>query len=340
MKKNIISSVLFVGILFLISNISIINNKEAIQTMKLEKNNSTTLNKALESQNFKEENYYQYTEINYIDKENFINNINTLLALKYTTTEINDIFQNVNDKNISKILESPKLDLKNYYTIKNFEVEKIPRYEEYQQKNNCSLEEAVLKVNIGLDHNFYSEIHQATELNNYTVLVNKYNSLGNYEPQDLKSLSYNSKYQLRERAANAFEELISFAKLENVYIRPYSAYRSYEYQNTLYNKYVEKDGQELADTYSARPGHSEHQTGLAVDVWSEGYNYISENDAYWLQNNSYKYGFIIRYTQENQSITGYIAEPWHLRYVGKDIAEDIVDKNITFDEYYDLYLKN
>lgn len=307
---------------------------------EIDKNNySKTLEKALESNSFLEEYIKKYQEIEYMEKENFIDTINKLLNLDYTTTEINDIFKYMKEDNIEKILENEKIDLKNYYQIKNFEVDKIPRYEIYQETHNCSLEEAVLKVNIGLDHDFYTQIENSKNTNDYTVLVNKYHSLGDYEPTDLKSLSYDAKYKLRSKARDAFEELVSAAKIDNVFIRPYSAYRSFKTQEYVYNRYVEKDGKEIADTYSARPGHSEHQTGLAVDVWSEGYDYIKEDDAKWLEQNAYKYGFIIRYTKENKPITGYIEEPWHLRYLGIDIATDVTQKNMTYDEYYDLYLK-
>ncbi len=300
---------------------------------------SKTLESALTSNLFKDEYVKYYEKINYIDKDDFIAEVNTLLDKNYDTEEINEIYQNINDTNIKKLLTLDKVNLTNYYHIPNFEVDKIARYEAYQEKTNSSLEDAVIKVNIGLDHDFYTQIESISNEDEYTVLVNKYHSLGNYEPNDLKPLSYDSMYLLRSKAADAFEELVAAGKLENVNIRPYSAYRSYDKQTTIYNNYVTKDGKDEADTYSARPGHSEHQTGLAVDVWSIGYNYIKDEDAKWLEENSYKYGFIVRYTEENQNITGYIAEPWHLRYLGVDIATDVVDKNITYDEYYDLYIK-
>lgn len=280
-----------------------------------------------------------YEQIRYHKEANFFKEINILLDLNYTTEEINKIYDYLSPTNREKILSMEKVELDKYYAIPNFEVDKIARYEEYQQKNNNTIREAVLKVNIGLDHDFYTEIEPIQEKDAYTVLVNKYHSLEEYAPTDLKSLSYDAKYKLREKAADAFENLVSAAKLENVYIRPYSAYRSYEYQKSLYERYVNQDGIVLADTYSARAGHSEHQTGLAVDVWTEGATEINSSDAKWLQDNSYKYGFIIRYTKENESITGYIEEPWHLRYLGTQIATDVFKKGIPYDEYYDLYIK-
>lgn len=300
---------------------------------------SRTLNEALKSTFFISDYQEDYKKINYHEEEHFIETINCFLNLGYTSDEINAIYTFLNVENREKLVTLPKIDLKAYYTIPNFEVDKIERYEAFQKKNNLSLNEAVLKVNIGLDYDFYSVITEIEHPESYVVLVNKYRFLGQYEPTDLVSLSYDAKYQLREKARDAFENLVSEALIENVFLRPYSAYRSFDYQNSLYNTYVNRDGKEEADSYSARPGHSEHQTGLAVDVWSRDYNYITEEDAKWLRENSYKYGFIVRYTKENRAITGYIEEPWHLRYVGEDVAIALHEQGITFDEYYDLYLK-
>lgn len=340
-KKEIFLGSLFILIMASFSSYFLYQenkvDKKELSVMQEQENKVSAYIKNTEY--YKEEYANFYDQIEYQKQEHFLEEVNTFLDLKYSPEEINSIYQFLNEENRKKLLESEKRDVQHYYTIKNFEVEKIPRYEEYQQIHNCSLEEAVLKVNIGLDHDFYTQIEQIENLSEYTVLVNKYHSLGEYAPSDLKPLSYDTKYELREKAADAFEELVSFAKLDNVYIRPYSAYRSFEYQKSLYNRYVNRDGKEKADTYSARPGHSEHQTGLAVDVWSEGYTEILESDANWLKENSYKYGFIVRYTKEKESITGYIEEPWHLRYLGIDLATRVHDLGITYDEYYDLYIK-
>ncbi len=315
-----------------------IENKEVKNTMK-EEHPSKTLEVAKETPDYQEKYKNAYQEITYQEEKEFIKHINTLLDLQYNPEEINKIYAYLKEENILKLLNLNKINIDPYYQIKNFEVDKIKEYEEYQEKYKTTLEDAVLKVNIGLNQDFYTNIKDIENKNEYTVLVNKYHSLGDYTPTDLKSLSYDSKYQLREKAADAFEKLISAAKLENVFIRPYSAYRSYTYQTGLYDRYVKRDGKLKADTYSARPGHSEHQTGLAVDVWTEGKQEITKKDAEWLKQNAHKYGFIIRYTEENQNITGYIAEPWHLRYLGIDIASDVTEKKITYDEYYDLYIK-
>ena len=118
----------------------------------------------------------------------------------------------------------------------------------------------------------------------------------------------------------------------------YSGFRSYEYQTQLYQNYVNKDGKEAADTYSARPGYSEHQTGLAFDILNGtggllGENPQDEKAIEWLHSHAHEYGFIVRFQEGKEAITGYQAEAWHLRYVG-DIAEKIYTSNLTLEEYF------
>ena len=112
-----------------------------------------------------------------------------------------------------------------------------------------------------------------------------------------------------------------------------SGYRSYAYQASLYNSYVAQDGQALADTYSARPGHSEHQSGLAFDIGALDNGYGNTPDGRWLHAHCADYGFIIRYPAGKESMTGYQYEPWHVRYVGKEIASQIMAQGITLEEY-------
>ena len=118
----------------------------------------------------------------------------------------------------------------------------------------------------------------------------------------------------------------------------YSGFRSYEYQTKLYQNYVNKDGKEAADTYSARPGYSEHQTGLAFDILNGAGGLLGENPqdekaVEWLHSHAHEYGFIVRFQEGKEAITGYQAEAWHLRYVG-DIAEKIYTSNLTLEEYF------
>lgn len=116
-----------------------------------------------------------------------------------------------------------------------------------------------------------------------------------------------------------------------------SGYRSYDYQAQLYNGYVARDGQAAADRYSARPGKSEHQTGLAFDVGSIDNNFGQTPAGQWLYQHCAEYGFIIRYMQGKESVTGYMYEPWHIRYVGVEVAQDIMARGITLEEYLGVY---
>lgn len=143
-----------------------------------------------------------------------------------------------------------------------------------------------------------------------------------------------------KQARKAFEKMAAAALLEDYRLWAFSTYRSFEYQTDLYNKYVKRDGVEEADRYSARPGYSEHQTGLAFDIgevnkeqdWAS--TRFGETDAgKWLAENAHLYGFILRYPEGKETITGYMYEAWHFRYVGEEIAKDIYENNITLEEY-------
>lgn len=216
------------------------------------------------------------------------------------------------------------------------------RYLLYQQKNpNLSDEDIITRVNIGLDQDYYTNTKETPNLNTIYILSNKYLYMSpGYIPDNLETI--NPKYTSSTRtlvteARIAFEELANKAELEGYTIRAISAYRSYQYQHVLYNKYVDQDGVEKADTYSARPGYSEHQTGLVVDVdnkKTDYNNFESTEEFKWMQENAHKYGFILRYPKGKESITGYTYESWHYRYVGEKIATYIYENDITFDEYY------
>ena len=165
------------------------------------------------------------------------------------------------------------------------------------------------------------------------VIVNKANSLRpkTYQPFDLVSVGGSV---FSKKMTTSLQAMMAKAKSEGVTLRVISGYRSYDYQSNLYSAYVKKDGQAAADTYSARPGHSEHQTGLAADLGgSHGCSldvcFGKTPEGVWLSDNATSYGFIIRYLQSNQSITGYQAEPWHLRFVGVSLAKEMEKQGVT-----------
>jgi len=137
---------------------------------------------------------------------------------------------------------------------------------------------------------------------------------------------------------NAFYSMQKDAASQGINLSIISGYRSYTRQSNTYYNYVARDGQALADTYSARPGHSEHQTGLAADINSLDQSWINTSEGKWLNNNCYKYGFIIRYPQGKESITGYMYEPWHIRYVGTSVATALYNGGnwISLEEYFGI----
>jgi D-alanyl-D-alanine carboxypeptidase len=148
---------------------------------------------------------------------------------------------------------------------------------------------------------------------------------------------------VQQAAATALEAMFSAASADGVELRLDSGYRSYTEQTSLYNYYVNVQGQATADEQSARPGHSEHQTGLAVDIGNADATcsvqqcFADTPGGKWLAANAYKYGFLLRYTDAKTAITGFAGEPWHFRYIGKQLAEEMRRKNIlTLEEYFKL----
>lgn len=127
---------------------------------------------------------------------------------------------------------------------------------------------------------------------------------------------------------------------EGIKLNIISGYRSYKYQEEVYNEYIKEFGASKTNTFSAKPGHSEHQSGLAIDVCEDSDKFIGTKEDVWLQENAYRFGFIIRYPKGKEYITGYKYEPWHLRYVGKKHAKKIHEKKITLEEYLGLWSKS
>lgn len=246
----------------------------------------------------------------------------------------------IEEKNNTSFENANKLS----YYIKNNET----RYKNHRKTNpSLTTEEIITEVNIGLDNDYYTNTTKATNLNTKYILVNKYNYLTkDYIPENLETISKQyalDNMQLVNYAKNAFEKMAKNAKQENLSIIAMSTYRSYEYQVNLYNRYVKQDGKEKADTYSGRPGYSEHQTGLAVDIYNGKENYTNfevTKEFQWMQENAHKYGFILRFPKNKVKQTGYEYESWHYRYVGIEIATYIHNNDISYEEYYVQNLAN
>ncbi len=345
--------IILIGILiyFYISGTSVNNeyNEEALNAAgsyniseKLETEQySKTLEEVLINDLYNDDYFDDYLVIEYIDEINFLDNVTQYLNNGYSGNEINDIYTLSSD-NQAMLLKYDYIDFNNYKSINNFNVDNYDRYENYLNNTDLDIETVVTYVNIGLDNEQYTNINDIIDPYSVDVLVNKYNKLpDNFVPEDLISIPGYEYYKLDKVASEKLLELISAALVENIVIAPYSAYRSYTYQEGLYDRYASANGTAEADTYSARAGHSEHQTGLAVDIKEPSYSSstVSPETYEWILDNAHKYGFIVRYTENNTHITGYIEEPWHLRYLGEDLATKVVDSNLTYDEYYDLHIK-
>ena len=125
------------------------------------------------------------------------------------------------------------------------------------------------------------------------------------------------------------------AKQDGILLRSVSAYRSYQHQKSTYNRYLKQYQQIMVDTFSARPGHSEHQTGLALDInVASSSAHFERTPAFaWLKEHCAEYGFLLRYDQGKETITGYRFEPWHYRYVGQEIAKICMEQGLAYEEY-------
>lgn len=179
-----------------------------------------------------------------------------------------------------------------------------------------------------------------------TVVVNKQRPLNpiDYAPGDLvwPNVPNNNGQPMRAEAAAAIEQMYAAASADGAPFVIASAYRDYHMQTGLFQSYVQRDGVAAAETYSARPGHSEHQTGLVADV-DDGsgcaFQFCFGDTAAgtWVRDNAYRFGFIVRYNQDQQGITGYIYEPYHLRYVGPEVAGQMRAQGIVnLEDYFGL----
>ena len=237
---------------------------------------------------------------------------------------------------------------KNKFAAGKYYIENnLARYEAYLEANpELDIDEVIKCVNSGIDKTWYEDVEPTDLSKGNLVIINKLHYVDqNYEPDNLVSMSgYGNGYLVKD-AHDAYAEMYEAAKADGMNLIITTSYRSYGFQSTLYNNYVKQDGQASADTYSARPGYSEHHSGLAVDLSTPSLTnafteFIYTDEYQWMKKNSYKYGFIQRYTDENQYITGYQPEAWHYRYVGKDVAKYIYENNITFEEYYAYFVEN
>ena len=220
----------------------------------------------------------------------------------------------------------------------------------YHQKNEGkTVRQVVAFVNTNNDYEYYTHDIDTDTEQDYLMLVNKYYHLDpSYEPNDLVTISnkyyYGEGHKIRKVAYDAFVDMWNQANQAGIYLIINSSYRTYKEQQEVYDSYKDSQGTTYADSIAARPGYSEHQTGLSLDIFSKENtttsNFKDSPAHIWLTENAYKYGFIERYQKDTEDITGFAEEAWHWRYVGVEAATYIYEHNITFDEYYAYFILN
>lgn len=270
-----------------------------------------------------------------------------LLQINYTLDETKLLQEKLKDSDLDKLLTEEKNDdlikilKEEYFLYKN-----LNRYLDYYKANpKKEFNEIISLVNVNRDSEYYENLQTTKTEEKEKMLVNKYHALDkSYEAPDIVEVSLSYSYngnKLNKDAYEAFKLLSNDAKNEGYTILILSSYRTYNYQDKLWNERKDNFGIRKADAYAARAGSSEHETGYAIDVadYYDTNDSFKETEAYqWMLNNSYKYGYILRYPEGKEEITGYSYESWHYRYVGIEIATEIHERNITFDEYYEFYL--
>jgi D-alanyl-D-alanine carboxypeptidase len=260
------------------------------------------------------------------------------VILKLDSSEIKDVLSRDYDKTIVSFIKQK------YFLYKN-----LDRYLAYYKKNkDDKLSHVVSIVNVKADYEWYDEdIVEATDTSQGDlILVNKFHYLtDDFVPDNIVDISKTHCYgdnETTEEVYKAFKNMWTAAKEEDLSLIITSSYRDYEFQERLWNSYANSNSESWADSISARAGYSEHQTGLSLDIvtYNSQLNDFEETDEFkWLQENAYKYGFILRYPKDKTDITGYDYESWHYRYVGKEVAKKIHDEDITYDEYYAYYIE-
>ena len=370
MKKKRLKkkSIIILGIMILIVVIEIINpinlyNKYQLKNLKyndisisnilknglkkevLEIGFNKTLDIVFESEDFNSKYFDIYKNLNYYELNDYTKNVNKLIDKGYSKDDINNILKSASNESLKEFLEKDYIEnISKFLEVDYSILTNIDRYIEYQNKHNIDKELVVMYVNIGLDKEFYKDVSTTNEFS-YDILVNKYHAVSeDFIPENLVDVpsEYGKNQKLNEEALKAFINMSQDCKANTNYkllIR--SGYRDFKEQEKTYNSYLKTYGKTYAENYVTHPGYSEHHTGLAIDIQAESSNvFANSKESTWTYENAYKYGFILRYKKEYESITGIKYESWHFRYVGIEIAKYIYENPMTYEEYYVRFLSN
>ena len=274
-----------------------------------------------------------------------------LTSKGYSLEDTNILLDKLSENSISSLINQDKNDTivglvkEKYFLEKN-----LDRYLAYiEEEEEDNLTDVVAIVNVNADHKWYEEELETDTSLNEQMIVNKFYALSeDYTPENLVSIPLDYSYgtegenQLIEYAYDKFLDLWQAAHDEGFYLMVTSSYRDYASQKEIYDYRKATQGERKADETAARPGHSEHQTGLVVDMTSTtepSATDFSESEAYkWLKEHAHEFGFIERYPADKEYLTGYSPESWHWRYVGIEAATVMHEENIIYDEYYAFYI--
>ncbi|MTI47049.1 MAG: D-alanyl-D-alanine carboxypeptidase family protein [Firmicutes bacterium] len=237
-----------------------------------------------------------------------------------------------------------------YHIVQNIDSEEQGKYELIATIDNLNDEWVIEDIKVDIEvarnpKNRYKKLYE--KYKDILIIANKKIPLSSdFVPSELVAPDVVFRFKedvpyryLEAEAAYAIEDLFAAALEDEIELYGASGYRSYNTQKIVFESNVAKYGEEEANTFSARPGESEHQTGLSLDVTSRSVNmgltqkFADTKEGKWLKENAYKHGFIIRYPKGKEDITGYMYEPWHLRYVGKEVAEIIDSNDLTLEEF-------
>lgn len=303
-----------------------------------------TLNAAFESKDYRDKYLSNYAKIKYQKQENIIKNINTLLDKGYSNNDVSIILAHGNDKDVTEFTKRDRIKyLEEFYQYPYAKLKNYDRYIKYTDETGEDEKTTVIHVNLNMDKEKYVDFEYVDKYS-FDMLVNKYRSMGeDMEPDDLVKISDNytekEEFYGNKVAVNALIQMFEAAKIDGLEMVVNSAYRSYKEQEETAEFYRKWYGDNYVTNYVAKPGFSEHQTGLAFDIGSTSKNVFVESKEYeWMLENAHKYGFILHFSKKGEVITGFRSEPWHYRYVGKDIAKYIYEHKITFEEYYVMFL--
>ena len=269
------------------------------------------------------------------------------IKIGYSKEEVVEL-EKLKDSNKDYLLENEyNKDVVSLINEKYFLEKNLKSYLSYLKESEKDLTDVVAIINVGANNDWYTNTKKSDITKNELMLTNKFYNLDNtYNSDNMVKVSnqysYGENQMLTSDTFDAFLSMFNAAKSEDLTLIINSSYRSYEDQEEIYNEYKSSLGEESANKIAAKAGFSEHQTGMAIDIQTYGSSAktFEEFDEFkWLQDNAYKYGFILRYPKGKEYLTGYEYESWHYRYVGKEAAKYIYENDITFDEYYAYFVE-